>query len=515
MRKDLMFLSVLWNICVFLAGDSNSQIRIATVHSSTALAYGNSTKLVVGRGGVISLVFHDNGEIFYTESDDNGLDWSAPVNVSLNAGLSQFPGVAVDSVGRKHVVWQDNTVPDHPERWDDKVRIYYKNFTDTTEIAQRFGVPIGESVGNSLNPAIAVDGHGKLYVAWSAFMGLNLGWEINYCQGTLIGNGLLGAYDWTYPEIPGEPLGIGSSFFPSIAATRGVVFIAWLEQNPFFQWVDLVKFRHDDGWSKHFSLSDGAIGPYSSSTAGIPSIAVAGDSVAHATFQEILSAQDNTFNDVFYLDYEVGDTLTFGRGTNISRSAQPSSNPVIAIDGNSNLYVSWEQELSSQTDVFLSMKSGGEWSAPVNVSQSEFGSVSPQIAPLSDDSLLVVWVEGDASPYEIRAKNVKPVVTGVHQVDRRKPPPKDFELFQNYPNPFNGTTAARIYLSRAVQVEVNVFNVRGELMKTLRKGLAPKGYHLILWDGTDQKGEPVPSGIYLVLLKAGSGYETIKAILVR
>ncbi len=439
MQSNIKILLELFVILIF-TNITSSQVIITEVDSVNALAYGNSRKLVVSQTGVVSLVFGDKGEIFYTESNDQGLTWLPPINVSLNSAVSEFPALAIDTTGRKHLVWQDNTIPDNPEQLDEKIRIYYNNFVELSEIPERYAIPIGESAGNSLNPSLAIDKKGKLYAAWAADMSLSVGWEINYSEGTLIGNGLLGLYDWTLPEIPGTPLGLGASFFPSIDIDGEVLFIAWLEQDPFFQLVNLIRFRDIDGWSEHFDLSFQAIGPFANSVAGIPSIVVGSDSTAHLAFQEILESQNNTFNDVFYLRYQTGDTLIFELGENISKTVSPSSNPVITSDIRKNLYIAWEQQLGSGIDIFAASRDTTGWSEPENISLSGTQSISPQIAVVNNDSLLVVWMEGDEPPFSLVAKKIDALVTSVRDFREHKPALDGFQLFRNYPNPFNAST---------------------------------------------------------------------------
>lgn len=492
-----------------------SQVIITEVDSINALAYGNARKLVVGMNGVVSLVFHNKSQIYYTESDDNGLNWLTPINLSFNSGASQFPSLAIDSLARKHIVWQDNTIPDDPDQFDDKIRIYYKNFIDLNDIPERFAIPIGESVGNSLSPAIAVDSDGKLYAAWAAFMGLTLGWEINYSEGTVIGSGFTGSYDWSFPEIPGNGLGIGSSFFPSIDIAGDILFIAWLEENPFLQLVNLIKFRQDNMWSEHFSLSDEAIGPFSSSNAGIPSIVVDQNIVVHAVFQEILAVQNNTFNDIFYLDYRAGDTLTFGRGQNISQTESASTNPMITSDIDKKLFVVWEQRTGNQTDIFISRRGSDGSFSTENLSQTEENSFLPQIASIGNDSLLVVWLEGDVPPYRMMAQKIEALVTNVKDVRRDNFDLSQFQLFQNYPNPFNANTLINYYLPYATDIEVFVSNVTGQIVKNLLKGGESNGYQTIWWDGTDNNGFLVSSGIYIITLKSKERLRSIQAVLLK
>jgi len=77
-----------------------------------------------------------------------------------------------------------------------------------------------------------------------------------------------------------------------------------------------------------------------------------------------------------------------------------------------------------------------------------------------------------------------------------------FELRQNYPNPFNATTTITYYLPEESQVELAVFNILGQKVKTLVEGRMPPGLHRVEWDATDDAGHPVASGIYIYKLVA-------------
>ena len=93
--------------------------------------------------------------------------------------------------------------------------------------------------------------------------------------------------------------------------------------------------------------------------------------------------------------------------------------------------------------------------------------------------------------------------------------PDLFKLSANYPNPFNPTTTIEFTLAEATDVELSVFNVRGELINTLVKENRRAGGYSLQWDGTNLNHQQVSSGVYLYRLKAENFEETRRMLLIR
>lgn len=71
-----------------------------------------------------------------------------------------------------------------------------------------------------------------------------------------------------------------------------------------------------------------------------------------------------------------------------------------------------------------------------------------------------------------------------------------FLLYQNYPNPFNAGTEIRFQLPKNVYVELTIYNILGQTVRTLVQGHKNAGHHLLQWDGKNSDGLIVPSGVY-------------------
>jgi hypothetical protein len=93
--------------------------------------------------------------------------------------------------------------------------------------------------------------------------------------------------------------------------------------------------------------------------------------------------------------------------------------------------------------------------------------------------------------------------------------PKEFALAHNYPNPFNPTTSIPYALPVSARVSMRVYDVTGRLIQTLVNGDQTAGYHRVVWDGTDNAGRPVASGIYLFELTANDFRQVNKMMLLK
>lgn len=82
--------------------------------------------------------------------------------------------------------------------------------------------------------------------------------------------------------------------------------------------------------------------------------------------------------------------------------------------------------------------------------------------------------------------------------------PEEFKLAKNYPNPFNSSTTFKYQIAETRQVSIIIYNINGQKIKTVEKRSRKPGYYTITWNGANNYGEPVSSGLYLARMQAGN-----------
>ncbi|MDZ7362976.1 MAG: SBBP repeat-containing protein [candidate division KSB1 bacterium] len=100
-------------------------------------------------------------------------------------------------------------------------------------------------------------------------------------------------------------------------------------------------------------------------------------------------------------------------------------------------------------------------------------------------------------------------------VEETESPPAEFSLRQNYPNPFNPSTAINYELPKQAEVKLDIYDLQGRRIRTLVNQRQPAGRYTITWDGRNEQGEVVTSGVYIYQLRAGNFVQTRRMALVR
>jgi len=105
---------------------------------------------------------------------------------------------------------------------------------------------------------------------------------------------------------------------------------------------------------------------------------------------------------------------------------------------------------------------------------------------------------------------------GAVSVESNDAIPEVFSLSQNYPNPFNPTTQIAYALPQTVEVNLQIFNVLGQKVRALLQNKQQTaGVYAIEWDGKDDLGKDVSSGVYIYRIDAGDFVKSHKMMLLK
>ena len=159
------------------------------------------------------------------------------------------------------------------------------------------------------------------------------------------------------------------------------------------------------------------------------------------------------------------------------------------------------------------------------------GQAKYEVFPLSESRVFYTVVEAQITFVKDETGQVTHLTLhqgGVDQDARRLPEPtavlerftsalpEESGVDQNYPNPFNGSTIVPFTLSKAAEVDLGIYNMNGQRVATLAAGWRQTGIYALHWDGRDDFGRELASGIYLYRLRiGGEQVATRKLTLVR
>ena len=111
-----------------------------------------------------------------------------------------------------------------------------------------------------------------------------------------------------------------------------------------------------------------------------------------------------------------------------------------------------------------------------------------------------------------RLSSMGPLVA-LDEVDRAQP--GSFKLLQNYPNPFNPATTIRYDLTGQAQVKLVIYAVTGREIRVLDQGQYAAGNYQVVWDGLNDAGVSVSTGVYFARLAANGYTRVIKMALIK
>lgn len=264
----------------------------------------------------------------------------------------------------------------------------------------------------------------------------------------------------------------------------------------------------------------------------LDSVAIEYSLDAGKTWNTIISS---TPNDSEYLWSPIPDTLSdscliriSSRGessiSGISKSffsivrdlallVQPNGGEVLNVGDSATIL--WDAACTDNVKLEYSADAGLNWHL-IDILQNTGEYLWQQIPDTPSDSCLFkISSHPSGSPYDISDGFFTIFATEVKEEKKEESLPATFVLYQNYPNPFNPSTKIEFSLPHGAQVQLDVYNVSGKRVKRLIDKQLASGHWSILWNGEDNKGIEVASGVYFYRLKTSQYTQTRKMVIIR
>ncbi|UCD63506.1 MAG: T9SS type A sorting domain-containing protein [Candidatus Zixiibacteriota bacterium] len=220
---------------------------------------------------------------------------------------------------------------------------------------------------------------------------------------------------------------------------------------------------------------------------------------------EFWTSDITTDVDVYLWDDFTGGTLSTPIDSKLNSSFAEAGYHSVELDS--------PHELTTGEDFYVAVKftnNSHAWPIPADVTgPNEMGTTYISSDGSTWTDLGAAWGDDVA----IRARTSVDLPVSV--ADTPEPTPYAYSLSHNYPNPFNPATRISYSLERRSQVQLVVYNILGQRVATLVDEVMPAGQHTVSWNGTDDSGNMLGSGVYFYRFKAGDFTDTKKMVLLK
>ena len=231
------------------------------------------------------------------------------------------------------------------------------------------------------------------------------------------------------------------------------------------------------------------------------------------------SDSTGTYEDYATIKYDTGGNVLWVKRFNCANGTDTPYG--LAVDGSNDVYVTGMSGCGGATSfdyVTIKYYSNGD-TAWVARYHGPVENGNDYAFALALDSAGNVYVTGKSDGSETGSDycTIKYVQTHSDVEDETgdREKPSGFALSQNYPNPFNPTTKIEFTLVKSDFVTLQIYDVLGRKVRTLVSEDLPSGYKSVFWDGKNDDGKEVASGVYFYQLKVGNFSEPKKMLLLK
>jgi hypothetical protein len=413
--------------------------------------------------------------LFVLKSTDGGVTWSDPVAAvdSVWGAFEDKELIACDRTGGSS---DGNLYVSWTRFWE--AQIFCASSRDGGQSFDE-AVMVSEG-GNAQWSEMAVGMNGELYVAWVGYDQPGIYYDMSYDEGrTFEGNRLLTEVVTPDIELNG---GILTFSYPVLDADltdgiyQGTIYLVYMDM-PYGDADIFFRSSLDGGitWSDPIRVNDDAIGNGADQFHPWMSIDEEGNIIV-VFYDRRLDVPDNYMMDVFMtVSMDRGQTF-FPNGRVTTVSSDPRAGQGYTRAGLIGEYIGVSARNGVAHPVWTDTRTGHQevWTAAV------------------DYSGLGIEYDNGAIPL-----------------------PRTTNLLQNFPNPFNPTTTISFDLEEKMPIELSIYDVRGRRVRRLMDEIVDPGHHRITWDGKDECGDHLPSGVYLYRLVTGGQSVSRKMLLLK
>jgi hypothetical protein len=244
----------------------------------------------------------------------------------------------------------------------------------------------------------------------------------------------------------------------------------------------------------------------------------------------IITWQDNRNGNLDIYAQRIGDNgmcQWTADGITVTTAEFDQSSPVIVSDDSGGAIIAWEDWHVGTEDIYAQRMNGNGqtlWAQNgVAISTAWGDQHSPAIIGDGSGGAILAWndvrnaVEADLYAQQVGSNGLLGQYTSI---DNREPDdehetPRAFRLHQNYPNPFNSRTNIRFELGGSSHTTLRIYNITVQQIRQLMDDVLQAGEHEVYWDGKDDSGHEVSSGLYIFQIETDRFVQSKKALLLR
>ncbi len=504
MKKLLQFFAILW----LMNNVAQAYHIVATTTDSSATWGPNVKKIIRDSNRNLHLIYtadDDLGykDIFYAYSTDHGLTWRAGLNLSNTAGAtSEYPALEMDLNDTLYVTWTEGNTAQHLRCR----KGVYENWSEH-EIIINTQSPEG-TMGVVVMSQDYVNNSGSVYLLSPSFC-----W--------IFQNRLHPPYfsirNWNwYPQVVNPQLEL-LTYMYAFSTPADIHGPGWAES---FMLIQILNGQQHDifGFASTPHVSD-VYPAYDDTSAHemFPSYSYPNNVNGWPLDRGIVFIGQPISGTIVDREVFFGIPQQEGWKLNISNTPGiPSDCATIACLTDKKYRIVWQEGGEIVSVIFDA--SEGKIDPLVNISQTP-GMASYSPAQIHDPYGGIVWTEAVGNRYFIVYDGPDSTRLAVEDTDADQAL-SDQWLARNYPNPFTDATTVAFTLPNSQPmslqaVTLRIYNSAGQLVRSLLSEPCDSDVHTVSWNGINDAGKPLSSGVYLYRLQAGQKIATGKMMLIR